>query len=235
MLDFVDTIFTAAAGAVLLIVICTIPQSRAWRLASAAILGAWTGLAIAIAASGGLANSAVVGILAAVPLVTVAVLAASSAPVRSALLAVPLPLIIGVNVFRVLGAGFLVLASVGRLGGPFPLSAGWGDIITGLLAIPVALLATRVPASDLRIVAWNTFGALDLVCAIALGITSANGSPLQLIHAGAGSAAMGALPWSLVPTVLVPLYLIGHGIVFARVRAASATYRVAPHATAWER
>jgi len=27
------------------------------------------------------------------------------------------------------------------------------------------------------------------------------------------------LPWSLIPTVLVPFYLITHGIVFAQLRA----------------
>ena len=118
-------------------------------------------------------------------------------------------------------AAFLVLASLGRLGGPFPFSAGWGDIIVGVLAIPVAMLATRVAANDLRIVAWNVLGVLDLVVAVTLGIGSTNGSPLQFVHAGVGSAAMASLPWSLVPTVLVPLFLVGHGIVFAHVRAAS--------------
>jgi hypothetical protein len=52
-------------------------------------------------------------------------------------------------------------------------------------------------------------------------VTSANGSPLQLIHWGAGSTAMQSLPWSLVPTVLVPFYLIMHGIIFAQLRARS--------------
>ncbi len=225
MIDFIDTIVTASAGAVLLVVICTIPEARAWRLAFAGILGAWVGLAIAIAASGGLARPAVVGILAAIPLVTAGALAATSGKVRSAMLAIPMPLIIGVNAFRVLGAGFLVLASLGRLSGPFPFSAGWGDIIVGALAIPVAILAMRVPASDLRIVGWNVLGTLDLVFALVLGIGSADGSPLQFIHAGVGSAAIAALPWSLVPTVLVPLYLIGHAIVFAQIRAAFAAKR----------
>jgi hypothetical protein len=27
------------------------------------------------------------------------------------------------------------------------------------------------------------------------------------------------LPWALIPTVLVPFYLISHGIVFAQLRA----------------
>jgi hypothetical protein len=40
---------------------------------------------------------------------------------------------------------------------------------------------------------------------------------LQLIHAGVGSEAMQQLPFCLVPTVLVPFYLITHGIIFAQL------------------
>jgi hypothetical protein len=225
MLDIIGTIAGATALATFLaVVVCTIPVGLPWRLAIAAIGGAWVGVAIAVAASGALAAPALLGVLFASPLVAGAGLALAFPAVRSALLAMPLPLVIGLNFFRLLGVEFLVLASVGRLSGPFPLSAAWGDIVTGALAIPVAILATRVRANDPRILAWSAFGTLDLVVAMLLGVTSANGSPLQLIHAGVGSAAMQTLPWSLVPTVFVPLYLIGHGIVFAQARAASATH-----------
>ena len=64
-------------------------------------------------------------------------------------------------------------------------------------------------------------GTLDLVVAVGLGITSAAGSPLQLIHAGVGSQAMQYLPLSLVPTVLVPFYLLTHAIVAAQLRVRS--------------
>ncbi len=221
MLEIAGTILTATALAALLAaVVCTIPVRLTSRLALAAAGGAWVGVAIAVAASGALAVPVVLGVLFASPLVAAAAFALAFPAVRSAMLAIPVPLIIGLNVFRLLGAEFLMLAIVGRLGGPFPLSAGWGDIVTGALAIPVAILATRVRTNDARILAWNTFGTLDLMVAVLLGITSANGSALQFIHAGVGSAAMQTLPWSLVPTVLVPLFLIGHGIVFAHARVA---------------
>jgi len=58
-----------------------------------------------------------------------------------------------------------------------------------------------------------------LIAAVTLGVLSANGSPLQLISAGAGSAAIQDLPWALVPAVLVPFFLITHGIVFAQLQA----------------
>ena len=63
------------------------------------------------------------------------------------------------------------------------------------------------------------FGTLDLFAAIALGLTSAAGSPLQLMHAGVGSEAVQYLPFCLIPTVLVPFYLITHAIVAAQLRA----------------
>jgi hypothetical protein len=143
--------------------------------------------------------------------------------VRSALLAIPTRLLIGLNSLRILGVLFLFLAAAGRLSGPFPYSAGLGDIITGALAIPLALSVARsqkLPAAAIK--RWNIFGTLDLLVAVGLGLSSAAGSPLQWIHADPGSAAMQYLPFCLVPTVLVPFYLITHGIVAAQLLASRA-------------
>ncbi len=99
-----------------------------------------------------------------------------------------MPLLIGLNLIRVGGALFVLLAFAGRLSGPFPYSAGLGDFLTGALAVPVAWLATQPPSNQNRLIAaWNAFGALDLIVAVALGITSRDGSPIQLIYAGVGT------------------------------------------------
>jgi hypothetical protein len=93
-------------------------------------------------------------------------------------------------------------------------------VITGLFAIPLALMAKRIPArAGWAIAGWNLFGALDLFAAVALGLTSAQGSPLQIFHAGVGSEAMQYLPYSLVPTVLVPFYLVTHAVIAAQLAA----------------
>jgi hypothetical protein len=200
-------------------------STLARRLGLAAIGGAWVGLASGLGAAGQLAFAPnplpLVAVLFAVPLLAVGILALTSRGVRTALLAISTPLLIGLNSARVLGVLFLLLAATGRLSGPFPFFAGLGDIVTGALAIPLALniaRSGRMPTAAVR--SWNIFGTLDLLVAVSLGITSAAGSPLQLIHAGVGSEAMQYLPYCLVPTVLVPFYLITHAIVAAKLAAA---------------
>ena len=47
---------------------------------------------------------------------------------------------------------------------------------------------------------------------------AAVGSRLQ-VFPGPGSEAMQHLPWSFVPTVLVPIYLILHAIVWVQLRS----------------
>jgi hypothetical protein len=174
-----------------------------------------------------------VGILLATPLLGFGVLVLTSEKVRTTLLAIPLQLLIGLNALRMLGVLFLLDFVAKSLNGPFPFFAGLGDVITGALAIPLALrFAHSKGPSPRSIAGWNIFGALDLVVAVALGITSAAGSPLQLIHAGVGSQAMQYLPLSLVPTVLVPFYLVTHAIVATQLRVRSRSTQGTPSARA---
>jgi amino acid transporter len=67
------------------------------------------------------------------------------------------------------------------------------------------------------LLAWNLLGALDLIAALALGILSAPGSPLQLFGGTVGSAAVTVLPWSSIPALLVPFYLVTHALIFAHL------------------
>jgi hypothetical protein len=225
MLDFIGTIVLAAAIIVSINALTGVmPISTSQRLALVVGAGLWTGLAAALAGANLFLGSnplgpPTIGTVIAFPLVATAVAASISPSVRASLLGMPVPFLIGLNVWRIAGGFFLLLAAEGRLAGPFPYSAGWGDIITGVLALPVAWLALRGQGRAL-IWTWNAFGMLDLVAALAFGIISANGSPLQIIHAGEGSEAVQMLPWALIPTVLVPIYLIVHGIIFARLAQA---------------
>ncbi len=228
VLDLVGSIVSMAVIAVDLVALTqALSGSFAFRLAIAAAGGGWVGLAMVLGASGRLAFSPafpapLIGVLLAVPLLTAGVLALTSERVRTALLGVPLQLLIGLNAMRILGVLFLLDFVAGSLSGPFPFFAGLGDIVTGALAIPLALrIASSKEPSVRAIAGWNAFGVLDLIVAVGLGIASAAGSPLQLIHAGVGSQAMQYLPLCLVPTVLVPFYLLTHAIVAAQLRVRS--------------
>jgi len=227
MLDFLGTIVTAALMMVVVNGVVTyMAIGRAAKLTLAGIAGLWIGLAGAAAASGWIGISKpfpVIGIFVATPLVATA-LATMWPAARAALLGLPMPLMIGLNIGRVFAILFLLLEMQGRLAGPFPFLAGWGDIITAIFAVPLLFVAAGERYSG-AITAWNLFGAADLVLAIFLGVTSAEGSPVQLFYSSPGSEAMRHLPWSFVPTVLVPFYLIMHATIWAQVSARRAGTR----------
>ena len=224
MLELIGTtVLTAVIVVSLNAAIAAMPLSPVRKLTTVTIAGLWIGLAIALGTTGIYAFAAtpvpMVGVMVALPLVAIGGAALLSARVRETLLALPVPLLLGLNALRILpGAFILLLASHGKLSGPFPQSAGWGDIIVGITAIPLLLVVARnFAGSRGALLAWNIFGTLDLVEAVALGVLSAPGSPLQIFGGAVGSTAMWSLPWSSIPTLLVPFYFITHGIIFARL------------------
>ena len=228
MLDLVGTtVLTAMIAVNLNATIVSMPLSSAQKLTTVTIAGLWIGFAIALATTGIYSSPATppaIGVVAAASVVVIGAAAAFSVSVREALLAIPVPLLIGLNAARIAPGAFMVLlAYQGRLSGPFPQLAGWGDIIAGAAAIPLMFAAAR-NFSDNRgaVLAWNIFGLLDLITAAALGVLSAPDSPLQIFGGPVGSAAIAVLPWSNIPTLIVPFYLIIHGIIFARVAGAGA-------------
>jgi hypothetical protein len=223
MLDFIGMVITATLMVLVVNTLITFMDvPRVAKVTLAAVFGVWIGLAAAAAGAGWLLISRpvpVVGLFVAVPLLAAA-LATAWPAAREAMLRIPMPVMVALNIVRVFAVLFLVLAAEGRLTGPFPYSAAWGDIITGIVAVPVLwLLKDGVARHTTAISAWNLFGAADLILAIAFGITSTEGSPLQLFP-GPGSEAMQYAPWSFVPTVLVPLWLILHAIIALQLRRA---------------
>jgi hypothetical protein len=220
MLDFLGTVATAS---LIVFVISTLvvfmDVARSTKLVLAIALGLWVGIAAAGGGAGWMASTRpfpIIGIFVVVPLLA-AVIATAWPQARRALLSLPLSLVVGLNVGRVFAILFLMLEAAGRLSGPFPQSAARGDIVTGVVAVPLLWLA-KDPARNRTVLhLWNAFGMLDLIAAIGLGMLSAEGSPLQ-VFPGPGSEAMQHLPWSFVPTVLVPIWMILHAIVWVKLR-----------------
>ncbi|CAN7260021.1 hypothetical protein LJR231_001137 [Phyllobacterium sp. LjRoot231] len=231
-LDFVGgVLLTAVAILNLNALVNVLRISLAAKLMIAGVAGLWIGAQVSLAAAGAFGGALglqvpLIGVMVVLPVVVVAIAWQVLPAVRSALLAVPLPLLIGLNISRVFGAFFLFLAAAGRLDGPFPISAGWGDVITGVVALPLSIaVARRGTGMSSSIYAWNVFGLVDLLLAVGLGTISFNGFILQLIESGVGSDAIQTLPWSMIPTVLVPFYLIVHGIIFAQLRETNLVQR----------
>jgi hypothetical protein len=232
-----DVIAALTLSAVLVIFLITLIGAASLRPAVQAytygVAAAWVCLIIGIAASGGFAQGAIGPVPGPVLGFGALVIGGLAAwfwwpAFRDTLLALPLAALIGINAFRIGGVLFLILYAQGRLSGPFAQSAGWGDIITGLAAIPLAaMVAAGTFPSRRLIAAWNAFGALDLFAAILLGALSSPGTPLRLFTEGPGTVVMATLPWAMVPTILVPLWLLVHLIIARRLHAAPALHPLA--------
>ena len=108
-----------------------------------------------------------------------------------------------------IGAYFLVLENNGVLPAAFAVPAGWGDIVVGLTAIPVAIWCCPATTGRRRmlLLVWNVAGLLDI-----LGVL---GNGARLFMADPGFAApFTVLPLSLLPTFVVPLVIVTHVLLF---------------------
>ena len=189
---------------------------------------AWFFVVALLASSGALnwrfdLGAPVLGLALLIPIVVLIILATVVPAARAALSTIPVPALIGVHAIRILGFLFLLLFAAGRIAAPFGPAAGWGDVVAGATAVPVAwALASRTAGARWLVLLWNTWGLLDFLDAFSLGMTSAPGSPLQLFFDAPGSAAMTTLPWAIIPVFLVPQLLVGHLAIYWRLGRAAA-------------
>jgi hypothetical protein len=126
--------------------------------------------------------------------------------------AMPPHWLVGLQVYRILGATFLVAWRHGELAGVFALPAGAGDTLTGLLALPTAYLLYHAPHAYRRgAIAWNILGIVDLITAITIGFLTAPG-PLQLIVQNPPNTLIGTYPTVMIPAFAVPISLMLHAL-----------------------
>lgn len=183
-----------------------------------AALALWTAAALVLAASGALGSLPRPFI----PLLIWSPIAAGvwswrrGGALRSFVGAVDLRVLVLFHVVRVFfGAAFLVEMAAGRLSPEFARVAGPGDIAAGLLALPAALLATRPGrASRALVLAWNALGLIDI---LAVFLTAQR--LLFVVGDARLLATFGRLPYAALPVLVVPLVLLTHLAVFARLRA----------------
>lgn len=141
--------------------------------------------------------------------------------VRQVLRSIPLWNLTVVHALRVVPATwFLIQAARGALPTGFAYPAGFGDIAAAVVAVPLAIALAKRPhdgRTSLFFLAWNTFGLLDLLTAISLGVLHSP-SPIGLLQGSVSTKIMAELPTSLVPSFFVPLFALTHLLNFSRAR-----------------
>jgi hypothetical protein len=137
---------------------------------------------------------------------------------RRAVLAVPQQWLVGLQLFRIEGAIFLILYAMHRLPPQFAMPAGIGDVLVGLAApfVAIAYLRKGTQANGLILV-WNLLGLLDLVTAVTTGMLTSP-IPIHVFTMDAPNELISLYPLVMVPVFLVPLAFLLHFASLQRLR-----------------
>ncbi|MEK6872871.1 MAG: hypothetical protein AABW90_02575 [Nanoarchaeota archaeon] len=123
---------------------------------------------------------------------------------------IPQHLIIGVQTYRTVGVGFIILYFQGLLPAVFAFSAGIGDIIIGVTAPFVAVLYyLKKPYSRKLAILWNYLGILDLIIALSVGFLGFS-KPVQFIPLNPSTEPLSLFPLVIIPLFVVPLDILLH-------------------------
>ncbi|TSC85143.1 MAG: hypothetical protein G01um101417_10 [Parcubacteria group bacterium Gr01-1014_17] len=122
----------------------------------------------------------------------------------------PIALLMGIQIYRILGISFLTLYSQNLLPAAFAIPAGWGDILVGVTApFVAALYYFGKPYGKKLAIIWNYVGILDLIVAIGVG-TLAFPRPIQFMHTTPSTELFAMFPMAIVPLFAVPLSFVLH-------------------------
>jgi hypothetical protein len=112
------------------------------------------------------------------------------------------------NLWRLVGAVFLMLMANGQMPALWALPAGIGDVIVGAAA-PWIARDVETRQGKRRAIIFNLFGMADLVVAVGLGTMTSPG-PTIVFQTTPTSELATQFPLALVPTFLVPLAFALH-------------------------
>ncbi len=160
-----------------------------------------------------------------VPYIAVAILAPiligatifkCSKSLRALIDAVPQSWLVGVQLYRILGATFIALYAAGGLPAVFALPAGWGDVFIGIAAVFVSIAYARSQSAGL-VALWNFLGITDLILAIGIGFLSAP-SKFQIFSLKEPNVMIGSFPLVMIPVFAVPLSILLHFASLTKLR-----------------
>jgi hypothetical protein len=132
--------------------------------------------------------------------------------------AMPASWLVALQVYRIFGGIFLVNWVNGTVAGVFAWPAAIGDMLTGIMALPVAFLLASGAANARRsAIAWNIFGLTDFAIAITMGVLS-NPGPLQIFGLDIPASLAGTYPIVLIPAFAVPSSILLHALSIRHLR-----------------
>jgi hypothetical protein len=131
-------------------------------------------------------------------------------PVRDWINAVDLRRLVLLHAVRLYAVYFLVLYQRGQLSYALAVPSAWSDIFVALLAVGAAFAPLREELRRHLVIIWNTIGLTGLLLNAATATRIGLAQPWQLYE-------FRRLPLSVLPTLLVPLLLATHVIIFARL------------------
>jgi len=140
---------------------------------------------------------------------------------KKLLRSIQLESLITIHVFRLVGIFFIILYFYHLLPAKLAVSAEMGDVITALLALPVAsMVAKRKPWWKTAVYAWNLFGILDIVnLLVIVGITAKAAAASGIAHGDLEE--MTRFPFVWFPAFAPATIFFLHAAVFRKLRQIS--------------
>jgi hypothetical protein len=162
--------------------------------------------------------------------VFVAVVLVRSPVGRYVALRIPVPVLIGLQTFRV-GVELTLhkLWEAGTVPHLLTLSGGNVEMLIGLSAPAMAWISLKGDNGRRIAVGWAVLGLLSLINVASRAVLTSPG-PLHLLHAEVPNVAMGMFPFSFIPGFMAPLAVMLH--VLALRAATSSTSQSIARATA---
>jgi hypothetical protein len=154
-----------------------------------------------------------------IPVLTFAIAYNFSSSFKHYVLNLDIRTLILLHSWRMLGFGFLFIYAFSQLPLMFALPAGIGDAIAAIFAtvIGISFIINKHGVKKKWISVWNSFGLMDFVIAVSMGLITRTGNIGHLENTVA-SDAMSHFPLVMIPGFIVPFYLLTHIIIILQLR-----------------